>query len=113
MIEVTHIEKVEDGFMLRWNNPERLAEGAYVHLTSGWVADFYVHQFKPYGIQNGALNRLRYGFDADTLTVANAAELFVEAYQDAASTAAEQRNKRRRTSGPLQDFIGSGRAKNR
>ncbi len=113
MIEVVHIEKVEDGFMLRWNNPERVAEGAYVHLTAAWVDDFHTHQFKPYGLECGPLNQLRFGFSAGTLTTETATTLFCDAFQQAASTAGEQRNKRRQQSRPLKDFIGSGRAKNR
>ena len=113
MIEVTYIEEADDGFMLRWCNSNNLMEGGYVHLTAAWVDDFHTHQFKPYGLQCGPLNQLRFGFSAGTLTTETAGELFAAAYEQAAETAGDQRNKRRQRSGPLQDFIGSGRAKNR
>ena len=113
MNHVTYIEECDDGFMLRWNNPDKFGEGGYVHLTAAWVDDFHVHQFQPYDIECGPLNQLRFGFSAGTLTTDTASTLFSDAYQEASTNAAEQRSKRRQQSGPLADFIGSGRAKNR
>ncbi len=112
-MNVTHIEECDDGFMLRWDNPDRIGEGAYVHLNAEWVEDFDRNQFQPYSIQNPALNRLAYGFQIGTLTLETAGEWFCEAFDAAVANAGEQRAKRRATSGPLQEFIRSGRAKNR
>ena len=111
MSHVTHVEEYDDGFLLRWDNPDRIGESGYVHLTAEWVDDFDTHQFKPYGIQNPALNWLAYGFQIGTLTVETAGEWFCEAFDAAVSNAGEQRVKRRASSGPLQEFIRSGRAK--
>ena len=113
MIDVTHIEESDDGFLLRWNNPDNIGEGAYVHLNAEWVADFDTHQFQPYGLTNSALNRLAYGFHIGTLTMETAGEWFCEAFDAAVSNANMQRAKRRASSGPLEEFIRSGRAKNR
>ncbi len=110
MIEVVDIRQVEDGFMLRWNNPDRLAEGAYVHITEAWAEDFHRHQFKPYGIQHGAMNRLRYGLVNGTLDTDNAGSLFAEAYEAAVLNGAARRVARRRESSPFDEFIaGKGK----
>ena len=111
MSHLTHIEECDDGFMLRWDNPDRIGEGAYVHLNAEWVEDFDRNQFQPYGLTNSALNRLHYGFDMGTLTTETAEEWFCEAFDAAVSNANTQRAKRRATSAPLQEFIRSGRAK--
>ena len=113
MSHVTHIEESDDGFLLRWDNPDRIGEGGYVHLTAEWVEDFDTHQFKPYDIQNPALNQLRYGFQIGDLPMIDAADLFVKAYTAARDNASMQRAKRKQVSTPLQEFIRSGRAKNR
>ncbi len=113
MSHVTYIEECDDGFMLRWDNPDVANEAGYVHLTAEWVEDFDTHQFKTYGIQNPALNRLRYGFQVGDLPMADAAGLFEQAYTAARDNAGEQRAKRKQASTPLQEFIRSGRAKNR
>ena len=113
MSHVTHIEECGDGFLLRWDNPDKPAESGYVHLNAEWVEDFATHQFQPYGIQNPALNRLAYGFQIGTLTVETAGEWFCEAFDAAVANAGEQRAKRRPAFGPLEEFIRSGRAKNR
>ncbi len=110
MIEVVDIRQVEDGFMLRWNNPDRLAEGAYVHITEAWAEDFHRHQFKPYGIQDGPMNQLRYGLAHGTLNAETAGELFAVAYQAAVSNGAVRRAARRRESSPFDEFIaGKGK----
>jgi len=112
MSHVTYIEECDDGFLLRWNNPDKVGEGGYVHLNAAWIEDFDTHQFQPYGITNPALNRVRYGFHIGTLTLDTAEEWFCEAFDAAVSNANAQRIKRRATSEPLQEFIRSGRAKN-
>lgn len=113
MSHVTHIEECDDGFMLRWDNPDKFGEGGYVHLNAEWVEDFDTHQFQLYGIQNPALNQLRYGFQIGDLPMVDAADLFEQAYTAARDNASIQRAKRNQPSTPLQEFIRSGRAKNR
>ncbi len=104
MIEVINIKKVEDGFMLRWNNPDRLSEGAYIHLTAEWAEDFWRHQFKPYGIVDGNMNQLRYGLARGTLDADSASRLFVVAYQTAQSNGAARRANRPEPT-PFDEFI--------
>ena len=111
MSHITHIEECNDGFLLRWDNPDKIGKAGYVHLTAEWVDDFDTHQFKPYGIQNPALNQLRYGFQIDDLPMVDAADLFEQAYTAARENASMERAKRKQVSGPLQEFIRSGRAK--
>ncbi len=113
MSHVTYIEKADDGFLLRWDNPDKAGEAGYVHLNAAWVEDFDRNQFQPYGLTNPALNRIRYGFHIGSLTTETAGEWFCEAFDAAVANAGEQRAKRRAISGPLDEFIRSGRAKNR
>ncbi len=112
MSHVTRIEECDDGFLIRWDNPDKIGEGGYVHLNAAWVEDFDRNQFKPYGLTNPALGNLAYGFRIGTLTVEMVGEWFCEVFDAAVANANTQRAKRRVPSGPLQEFIRSGRAKN-
>ena len=104
MIKVVDIRKVDDGFMLRWDNPDRLSEGAYVHMTAAWAEDFWKHQFKPYGIVDGNMNQLRYGLARGTLDVDTASRLFVVAFQTAQLNGSARRTTSREPS-PFDEFI--------